>query len=174
MFFFSCCFIIKITNERRIYAKKIHTNISNEFDDVNITVEAPKLDQEVQLILDTLSNLEFHNTQQIIGNLDNQVYIIPIEDILCFYSDEKYNYCQTIQNNYKLRNTLYELEQNLNKDNWIRISNSCIVNINQIKYFDMGTIGSVVVVLKNGTTKDVSKRRIKDITQLLKLRRGLK
>lgn len=153
---------------------KINTNISKEFNEVKITIEAPELNQDLQLIIDTLSNIESKNTQQIVGYLDNKVYIIPIDDVICFYSDEKHNYCQTAQNNYKLRNTLYELEEKLDKDNWIRISNSCIVNFNQVNYFDMGTIGSIVVVLKNGTVKDVSKRKIKEITKILKLRRGLR
>lgn len=151
---------------------KINTNISNEYQDIQITINAPSLDKQTQLIIDTISNISSDCTQ-IIGQLDNNVYILQIDDILCFYADEKYNYCQTLQNKFRVKNTLYELEQRLNKQNWIRISNSCIVNLNRIKCFDIGTVGSIVVVLEDGAKKDVSKRKIKDVMKLLKERRSL-
>ena len=151
---------------------KINTNISNEYQDIQITINAPSLDKQTQLIIDTISNISSDCTQ-IIGQLYNNVYILQIDDILCFYADEKYNYCQTLQNKFRVKNTLYELEQRLNKQNWIRISNSCIVNLNRIKCFDIGTVGSIVVVLEDGSKKDVSKRKIKDVMKLLKERRSL-
>ena len=151
---------------------KINTSISNEYDDIQITIKAPSLDKKTQMIIDAISNIT-NDSNQITGELDNNIYILSINDIICFYSDEKYNYCQTLENNYRIRSTLYELEEKLNKTNWIRISNSCIVNLNHIKCFDIGTVGSIVVVLKNGSKKDVSKRKIKEIMNLLKDRRRL-
>lgn len=151
---------------------KINTNISSEYQDIQITINAPSLDKQTQLIIDTISNISNEHSQ-IVGQLDNNVYIIQLDDILCFYADEKYNYCQTLENKFRVRNTLYELEEKLNHKNWIRISSSCIVNLNHIKCFDIGTVGSIVVVLEDGTKRDVSKRKIKDVMKLLKERRNL-
>lgn len=151
---------------------KINTNISNEYQDIQITINAPTLDKQTQLIIDTISNIS-NDCSQIVGQLDNNVYILQLDDILCFYADEKYNYCQTLQNKFRVKNTLYELEQRLNNRNWIRISNSCIVNLNHIKCFDIGTVGSIVVVLEDDSKRDVSKRKIKDVMKLLKERRNL-
>ena len=151
---------------------KINTSISNEYDDIQITIKAPSLDKKTQKIIDAISNIS-NNSNQITGELDNNIYILSTDDILCFYSDEKYNYCQTSENSFRIRSTLYELEEKLNKNHWIRISNSCIVNLNKIKCFDIGTVGSIVVVLENDSKRDVSKRKIKEIMNLLKDRRRL-
>jgi len=63
------------------------------------------------------------------------------------------------------------LEENLPKKNFIRISNSVIVNISQVKYFNTNIVGSILVKLNDGTEEYVSKRRISDIMRFLKNRR---
>ncbi len=151
---------------------KIDTSISSEYKDIHITIQAPLLDKNTQKIIDVISNIS-NDSNQITGELDNNIYFLSTNDILCFYSDEKYNYCQTLENSFRIRSTLYELEEKLNKNYWIRISNSCIVNLNKIKCFDIGTVGSIVVILENNSKKDVSKRKIKEIMNLLKDRRRL-
>lgn len=98
------------------------------------------------MIIDTISKLSAEKNQ-IIGEYDNNIFILQLNDILCFYSDEKYNWCKANKNSYRVKHTLYELEQTLNTNDWIRISHSCILNINHIKCFDIDTIGSIVVVL---------------------------
>ena len=148
---------------------KINTSISNEYDDIQITIKAPLLDEKIQMIINAISDIS-NNSQQIIGELNNNIYILSINEISCFYSNEKYNYCKTLKNDFRIRSTLYELEQILNKNNWVRISNSCIVNLNRIKCFDVGTVGSIVVILEDGSKRDVSKRKIKEIMNLLKNR----
>lgn len=152
---------------------KINTNISSEYQDIEITINSPSLNKQAKMIIDAISSIS-NEPEVITVECDNNIYMLHINDIYCFFSDEKYNYALTQSGTYRVRSTLYELEQNLNTDNWIRISNSCIINLNHIKCFDMGTVGSIVVILEDGTKKDVSKRRIKEILNLLKQRRGLK
>lgn len=66
---------------------------------------------------------------------------------------------------------LYELEEVLDKNDFIKISNSCIVNINQVECFDISILGTIVVKLKDDTKENVSKRNIKKVKQMLKERR---
>ena len=66
---------------------------------------------------------------------------------------------------------LYELEEALDKNDFIKISNSCIVNINQVECFDISILGTIVVKLKDDTKENVSKRNIKKVKQMLKERR---
>ena len=72
---------------------------------------------------------------------------------------------------FKIKEKLYYLEENLPKKNFIRISNSVIVNISQVKYFNTNIVGSILVKLNDGTEEYVSKRRISDIMRFLKNRR---
>lgn len=149
---------------------KINTNISSEYPDIQITINAPSLDKQTQMIIDTISKIS-KEKNQIIGESNNNIFILPLEDILCFYADDKYNYCKANKNSYKIKYTLYELEETLNRKDWIRVSHSCILNVNHIKCFDIGTVGSIVVILDDDSKYDVSKRKIKDIMKFLKERR---
>ena len=60
-------------------------------------------------------------------------------------------------------NKLYELEEQLSKNKFIRISNSCIINVEKTKSFDTSIIGSLVAKMEDETKQEVSKRRITSI-----------
>ena len=85
-----------------------------------------------------------------------------------FYSDKKYNYCKVKDNSYKVKSRLYELEKE-NAD-FIRISKSCIVNINHIEKFDISETGKIVVKLDDLSEQIVSRRRSSDIMKYLEER----
>ena len=60
-----------------------------------------------------------------------------------------------------------------NKD-FIRISNSCIINIKQVECFDTSIIGTILVKLRDNSQEKVSKRNVKEIMKLLRQRGKLK
>ena len=66
---------------------------------------------------------------------------------------------------YKIKNRLYEIE-NCSED-LIRISKSCIININHVTSFDMGEKGRIAVKLDDGTKEIVSRRKIKEVINFL-------
>ena len=103
--------------------------------------------------------------------LDNNYTLIEIQmkDIILFYSDKKVNYCKTQKGSYKVKSTLYELEKISN--DFIRISKSCIVNINHIEKFDISETGKIVVKLDDFTEQIVSRRRTGEIMKYLEERR---
>ncbi len=147
----------------------IHTNISKEFKETSITINAPELTDELSSIINHISAVNLH-PNQIIGNKDNRVYFIEIEKIICFFSKGKYNYIKTNDGNYRIKYKLFELEEILNPKMFVRISNSCIVNITQVKCFNTNILGIILVEMKDGTTENVSSRRIPKVMKLLRER----
>lgn len=152
---------------------KINTNISNEYKETSITINAPEMNQDVQNLIKYISNIDII-PNQIVANDDNKIYFIDLENIICFFSKNKYNYVRTKEGAYRVRYKLYELEDILKNKNFIRISNSCIINMNQVKYFDTSILGTISVHLKDSTHEVVSKRYVSEITKILKQRRDLK
>ena len=96
------------------------------------------------------------------------MFKINIKDIILFYSDKKNNYCRTKDGEYKVKNKLYELEKQ--SYNFVRISKSCIVNIEHVKSFDVKQTGTIIVKLDDNTTEIVSRRKIKDVMNYLEER----
>ena len=152
---------------------KIHTNISSEFKEVEIIVNAPNMTTEIQSLIDYITKT-VNGIREIVGVRENQLSIINIEDIICVYSEEKNTFCRTQNGVYKIKQKLYEIEDLFPINEFIRISNSCIVNLKYVECFDVGTIGRMVVKLKDGKQEEVSKRKISEIMKILRKRRDIK
>ncbi len=152
---------------------KINTNISSEFKEASITINAPELTKEIQNLIQYASHInEMQN--QIMASENNKIYFIDLERVICFFSKDKYNYVRVKEGTYKIKQKLYELENSLRKKDFIRISNSCLIHINQVECFDTSVLGTILVRLKDGTQETVSKRRVAQIMKLLRERGSLK
>lgn len=151
---------------------RINTNISSEFEETSITINAPELTDEIQSLIQYVSNINAV-PNQIVASEDNKIYFIDLDSVICFFSKDKYNYVRTKDGTYKVKQKLYELENVLSKKDFIRISNSCMIHMNQVECFDTSMLGTVLVNLKDGTQESVSKRRVAQIMKLLRERGSL-
>lgn len=148
---------------------KINTNISSQFEEVSITINAPELSDEIQNLIKYISNIN-NIPNNIVANKDNKIYFIDLEKVVCFYSKDKYNYVRIKEGTYRIKYKLYELEELFKQKGFIRISNSCIINITQVECFDTSILGTIIVKLKDNTQESVSKRNVAQIMKLLKER----
>lgn len=148
---------------------KINTNISEEFSDITININVPKITEEVENIIKQISNIN-NIPNQLIGYINNEIYFIDLKDIICFFSKNKNVFARTSDNIYRVKYKLYELNEIFETKDFIRISNSCIININKIECFDTSIIGTITVKMKDGTKEIVSKRNVSQIMKMLKKR----
>ena len=148
----------------------VRTNISNEYgDDIEIIINTSNYTKDVGKIVETLQQLS-DEIEIIIGRNGNELSLININEVMYFYSNEQNNYCKTEKNDYQIKQKLYYLEETLPKTQFIRISNSTIINIKYVECFDVSTIGNIIVKLKNGIILNVSKRRVSGVMKFLKER----
>ena len=149
---------------------KVNTNISKEFDEITINVNSPELTEDLQKILNNLMTISSEK-EELVATKNNEIFLLKSKDIFYFYSDEKFNYAKTKDNTYRIKEKLYELEEQLPKNKFIRISNSCIINVEKTKSFDASIIGSLVAKMEDNTTQEVSKRKIKNVMKFLNERK---
>lgn len=152
---------------------KIKTNISSDLKETSIVINAPVLTTQLEEMIQYITNMDT-TPNQIVANQNNKIYVIDVKDIICFFSNEKSNYVRTKDGTYKIQYKLYELEERFGKKDFIRISNSCIIHINQVVCFDTSILGTILVKLKDNTQETVSKRNVSQIMKLLKNRGRLK
>ena len=150
---------------------KVRTNISNEYQCIEIQINAPERNEEVQRIENELLAKQDKIINNIIGIQDNDIFIINVSDVITFYSDEKNNFCKTKDGIYKVKEKLYYLEDKLPTNEFIRISNSVIANINHVKCFNTSIIGKILVKFKDGSEETVSRRKTSEIMSFLRNRR---
>ncbi len=120
-------------------------------------------------IVERIKALLEETSTELIGYKDTLSMIVDLDTVVCFSVENNRIYAIT-ENNEKLylKNRLYQLEEKL-PDNFIKINQSCIANIKQIKYFDSSISGTLLVKFKNGCEDYVSRRQIKSVKERLGL-----
>lgn len=147
---------------------KVHTNISSEFQEIEVCINAPEKNEEVQRLENELLSRNVNVIKQIIAMRNNDIFIINVSDVIMFFSEEKNNFCKTKDGIFLIKEKLYYLENVLPSREFIRISNSTIINIKHVKCFNTSIIGRIVVKFKDGNEENVSRRRTAEIMKFLK------
>ncbi|WP_340202598.1 LytR/AlgR family response regulator transcription factor [Ascidiimonas sp. W6] len=96
--------------------------------------------------------------------------MITIDEIECFYSENKGTYAHTIEGrNYLLESTIENLQQELAPDVFFRVSRKFIVNINHIKDMVSYTNSRLQIKMKKFNEGEiiVSRERVKDFKDWL-------
>lgn len=121
--------------------------------------EKTKLTEEIERIVE-------NNAKELVGYIEREAYKIGISEIFCFVAEDNNVYAITENNKFRIKKRLYQLEEVVD-DNFIKINQSFIVNVREIKKFDSSFSGVLKVVLKNGYSDYVSRRNIKIIKERL-------
>ena len=95
--------------------------------------------------------------------------ILSPEDIIRFYAAGGKTFASVSKKEYILRQRLYELEEQLTKHSFVRISNSEIINLKKVRNFDLSLSGTICVTLSDGTATYVSRRYVSKIKKVLGL-----
>jgi len=103
------------------------------------------------------------------GFKDGDVHILDLMKIHRFYTANQKVYAVTRDCEYAVRLRLYELEKRLNTSEFVRISNSEIINLKGVKGFDLSFTGTICVKFKDGTVSYVSRRYVTKIKKILGL-----
>ena len=133
--------------------------------EIEVIVKSPNVNKVTSDLIEYIKQYNEKSNKTIMVNSDGIIKEISYDDIICFYSDKKYNYCRTKEQSYKIKSKLYEIEKL--DPNFIRISKACIVNSKQIKVCDLSETGQIVVVLNDDSREFVSRRKVKDIMEFL-------
>lgn len=127
--------------------------------------------RELQQLVQELSGLALSPIQVREGE---QTRLLPQEDFLRFYTDGKGVAAQTAEGVYTVGLRLYELEERLDRRRFVRISNSEIVNLDQVTGLDLSLAGTIRMTLTGGIHAYVSRRYVKKIKETLQLERRRK
>ena len=133
--------------------------------EIEVVIRTSNDSKEIENLIQYIKHYSEELYRTLIVSSDNIMKEISYDDIICFYSDKKYNYCRTREKSYKIKSKLYEIEKL--DPNFIRISKACIINSKQINAFDLSETGQIVVILNDNSREFVSRRKVKSIMEFL-------
>ena len=105
----------------------------------------------------------------LIGYTDAEAVALDPDGIYCFTVEGGKVYALTERERFQLRERLYAIEEALG-DDFVKINQSCLVNVKKIARFDASLGGSLLVKLKNGYGDYVSRRQLKTVKERIGLR----
>ena len=101
------------------------------------------------------------------GRKDEKIEILDPTDLFRIYASAGKVIAVTDHGEYTLRLRLYEVEERLKSDVFVRISNSEIINLKKVGNFDLSIAGTISIKLLDGTTSYVSRRFVTKIKKTL-------
>lgn len=143
---------------------KVNVEIDKNIKEVEILIKTYEMNETVNDIIQKLSEV---TPKLLVGFIDNRVIVIDAADIIRAYTGEKKVFAVTSKTEYLMKIPLYEVMERLNQNQFVRISNTEIINLKKVVEFDLSFSGSICVKLSNGDISYVSRRFVAQIKRLL-------
>ncbi len=120
--------------------------------------------QKKSELIDRIKELVDGRDKAILGYTDASITPLTEKQIYALAIEGGKLYAITGNSKYELKMRLYEIEAILSH-RFVRINQSCIINIGCIDAFDVSIGGGLLVRLKNGYTDYVSRRQLKTVKE---------
>lgn len=144
----------------------IEVKIDEKYITPKIIIYANRVDNDLSDIIDNISNI---SKKKLKAYKDEKMYILNQNQIETIYSENGKIYIRCDGELYTTKNRLYELETLLDQKIFVRISNSEIVNFNEVKNIDFKSIGTLILNFKSGNHSYASRRYIPKIKKFLEM-----
>ncbi len=141
---------------------QIEVKIDAAYKEPKVIIITDKITDEVKTIMERITD---HQKLTVFD--DREAILLEADEIIRIYTENKKVYVQTKDKTYSIRMRLYELEEKLSTNQFIRISQSEIINRNQIKSMDISLTGTIGVFLEGGIKTFASRRYVSKIKKQL-------
>lgn len=105
---------------------------------------------------------------ELLGYSESNIIKLDASEVYCFFIEAGRVYAITEKERWQVKERLYRLEEKYS-DTFVKINQSCLVNLSKITRFSTSVGGSLMVILKNGHRDYVSRRQLKAVKERLGL-----
>ena len=143
---------------------KVEVNIDKNCKETKIVIHTQDINDKVIKFIENWQNKEM---EELHGFKDDEMYLLNQNNIETIYAEEGKVYAREKEKIYLLKKRLYELEEILNSDKFVRISNSEIVNMKKVQKMNFKFSGTIILFFTNNEKTYVSRRYLKKIKEYL-------
>ncbi len=143
---------------------QLEVKIDSSCVEPKVVILTAAMTEEVKIIVNKLSD---QAPQILSGSKDQKIEVIEQADLMRIYASAGKVFAVTRKGEYALRLRLYEIEERLPSHQFVRISNSEIINLKHVDHFDLSITGTICVKLSNGTVTYVSRRYVPKLKKIL-------
>jgi len=143
---------------------QVEVKLDKNVTEPKVVILTCEITEEINDLARMLSQSE---PKLIAGFREDTVTVLDEQGILRIYAAGGKVYAVTPDGEFTLRLRLYEAEERLRQQRFVRISNSEIINLNKAKNFDLSFTGTICVMLSDGSKTYVSRRYVNKIKEVL-------
>lgn len=125
-------------------------------EEIEVVIKGSKDDSRVKSIYQTLLYYE----KTIVGKLNDRYFQIPLKDVYYFDTVDNLIFAYTMNQVYEVNYRLYQLEELLEHDPFLRVNKHTIVNLRKIKIFHSTIHGRMEAYLKNDERIQISRHYV--------------
>ena len=120
--------------------------------------------KEHRQLIDEIKQLAESESVDIVGFSNKESKLLNSSEIFCITVIDNKIFALTDSEKFQLRDRLYVIEAKL-PENFIRINQSCIANVDAIDRFDASVSGTLKIRFRNGYVDYVSRRQVKAVKE---------
>ncbi len=143
---------------------KVEIKVDETVRETKVMIFTDKITPEISAIVTKLSE---DAPDVIVGFRGEAAEVIERDDIVSVYASDGKVFIRTDKGEHRIRKRLYEIEEILDGNRFIRISNSEIINLKKVKELDLSFRGTICVVFRDGSRSFASRRYINRIKEVL-------
>jgi len=147
---------------------KIVINENESCLETEVIINCRQTDEQ---ILRICAGLRMHD-KKVTGFLNEQMHILNVNDILYADTVDRKSFLYTVDETYETPLKLYELEEQLAGEDFIRASKSCVLNFGKVKSLRSDFGGRMICTLENDETIVASRQYTATIKQKLGIMKG--
>lgn len=143
---------------------KVEVNIDKNCKETKIIIHTQDINDKIIKLIENLQNKEM---EELNGFKNDEMYLLNQNNIETIYTEAGKVFARENGNKYLIKKRLYELEEILNPDKFVRISNSEIVNMKKVQKMNFKFSGTIILYFTNEEKTYVSRRYLKKIKEYL-------
>jgi DNA-binding LytR/AlgR family response regulator len=147
---------------------KVEIKIDPHLDETTVLIFAKEMSDDISDLFSILSGFR-QDLHFVVGFKEGSATILDVGEIVRIYAAVQKVFIVTADSEYTSRLRLYELEERLPGNLFVRTSNSEIVNLQNVRDFDLSFSGRIGVRFLDGSTTYVSRRYAAKIKKKLGL-----
>lgn len=145
---------------------KLSIKIDKDVKETEVIIISNEMNDDIEGISRFVNS---SNSNRLIAKNEEEVILLDLKEVIRFYSLNKKVYAYTNKSNYEINKRLYELQETLDKKNFVRVSNTDIVNLDYVKRLDFSFKGTIAIELKKGDSVYVSRSYLGEFKKILGL-----
>ncbi len=133
-----------------------------------VTIRTKSRSTQVENILAAIENASDADFPFVTAYKEGKLELVSQRDIVRVRTEGRTIVLDTEDDTYKVRQSLSQLENQLNEERFCRISQSEIVNLYKVKNLDVSVSGTVALEFENGVRTYVARRHIRNVKESIR------